>query len=249
MKHYFGLTNHPVNLAKIAIGDGTIGNGVVFEVVPLVWHKPDIAPFSMILTLDPDDCARDLSPINCIWHRSLQMVPRTVGILHYLYTPILNTPRNHLCGYDLNLTYPQNGKFPTLKFQPGAGTPRIFKRQESLLTQVWDRYQISKKRGAEIRREWKRDLSLRANGTIDPYYGCSLLREVLDYAVNYTYPWNEFPDGSSLDVSIVFRCRDPSYGRMCLVLQHPFCFGTTSFCRCLRLLEWYVHQCNIFIHY
>ena len=35
----------------------------------------------------------------------------------------------------------------------------------------------------------KRDLSGRANGTIDPFYGCFLLDELIDYAVNFTFPW------------------------------------------------------------
>jgi hypothetical protein len=28
---------------------------------------------------------------------------------------------------------------------------------------------------------WKRDFSDRANGTIDPWYGCDLFGEVIDY--------------------------------------------------------------------
>lgn len=35
-KYYLGLTNPPVNMAKIAIGDGTIGSGEVFEELPTV---------------------------------------------------------------------------------------------------------------------------------------------------------------------------------------------------------------------
>ena len=38
----------------------------------------------------------------------------------------------------------------------------------------------------------KRDLSLRANGTIDPWYGCFLFDEMVDYALNYTWPWSEW---------------------------------------------------------
>ena len=41
-------------------------------------------------------------------------------------------------------------------------------------------------------RSWKRDLSLRANGTIDPWYGCNLLDELVEYAVNFTFPWSAF---------------------------------------------------------
>jgi carboxypeptidase D len=35
----------------------------------------------------------------------------------------------------------------------------------------------------------------RANGTIDPFYGC-LLDELIDYAVNFTFPWSMFPPQS-----------------------------------------------------
>jgi carboxypeptidase D len=36
---------------------------------------------------------------------------------------------------------------------------------------------------------WKRDLAGRANGTIDPWYGCDVYDEMYDYAVNFTFPW------------------------------------------------------------
>ena len=36
--------------------------------------------------------------------------------------------------------------------------------------------------------EWKRDLTNRANGTLDPWYGCDLFGEMWDYAFNFTYP-------------------------------------------------------------
>ena len=42
------------------------------------------------------------------------------------------------------------------------------------------------------REQWKRDLSGRANGTIDPWYGCSLFQEMVDYAINFTFPWSTF---------------------------------------------------------
>ena len=34
-----------------------------------------------------------------------------------------------------------------------------------------------------------RSLADRANGTIDPWYGCDLYDEMIDYAVNFTFPW------------------------------------------------------------
>lgn len=40
MKTYFGLANPPVNIAKFAIGDGTVGSGLTFEYVPTVSTIP-----------------------------------------------------------------------------------------------------------------------------------------------------------------------------------------------------------------
>ena len=40
MKTYFGMANPPVNIAKFAIGDGTVGSTVVFEYVPTVGPDP-----------------------------------------------------------------------------------------------------------------------------------------------------------------------------------------------------------------
>ena len=36
MKAYFGLENPPVHITRIAIGDGTIGNDVVYNELPTV---------------------------------------------------------------------------------------------------------------------------------------------------------------------------------------------------------------------
>ena len=38
---------------------------------------------------------------------------------------------------------------------------------------------------------WKRDLSGRANGTIDEWYECYLYDEMMDYAINFTFPWSK----------------------------------------------------------
>ena len=49
---------------------------------------------------------------------------------------------------------------------------------------------LDKRKRELAQREWKRDMSSRFNGTIDPWYGCDLLDYVTDYALNYTYPWS-----------------------------------------------------------
>ena len=38
--------------------------------------------------------------------------------------------------------------------------------------------------------QWKRDLTGRANGTIDPWYACDLYDEMIDYALNFSLPWS-----------------------------------------------------------
>lgn len=45
---------------------------------------------------------------------------------------------------------------------------------------------LSKRERIRAREAWKRSL---ANGTIDSWYGCDLYDEMLDYAINFTFPW------------------------------------------------------------
>lgn len=134
--------------------------------------------------------------------------------------------RTQLCGYDLNLTYPQNGFFPTLNapsatdpnspfFFTGSAPPSADRRLSYLSSASnFDSKMVKRavmeyarnpeslrKRDAslmskrelerEMKREmWKRDLSGRANGTIDSWYACNLLFELYDYMVNFTLPWS-----------------------------------------------------------
>lgn len=120
--------------------------------------------------------------------------------------------RTHLCGFDLNLTYPQNGHFPTLNLvrptehsalsqsllNPTEDRARTLHESVSTrFSEVNGRDAFSKRSDFHERRQaehqqWKRDLSGRANGTIDPFYGCSLLDELIDYAVNFTFPWSKY---------------------------------------------------------
>lgn len=43
----------------------------------------------------------------------------------------------------------------------------------------------------EARHAWKRDLTGRSNGTIDSWYGCDIYDAAVQYAANFTYPWND----------------------------------------------------------
>lgn len=138
--------------------------------------------------------------------------------------------RTHLCGYDLNLTYPQSGGFfPTLQApsatdpnspffftsgSPPSADQRLAKfsslstldsklKKRAILE--YARHPMSRQRkrsvqgGEAMKREvereakrqlWKRDLSLRANGTVDPWYACNLQEELYEYMINFTAPWS-----------------------------------------------------------
>jgi carboxypeptidase D len=118
--------------------------------------------------------------------------------------------REHLCKYDLNLTYPQNGHFPSL-IDPNqtVSSDSLFSggslSKAKSAKSSWKRSIANKlaKRGSnsglnardiakreDKRQQWKRDLAGRPNGTLDPWYGCYLWEEMTDYAVNFSFPWS-----------------------------------------------------------
>ncbi|KAH7885867.1 alpha beta-hydrolase [Phlebopus sp. FC_14] len=172
-KAYFEMKNPPVKLAKIAIGDGSITSGVTFELVPVV--------------------------------SVLETYPQIIGY----DTDVLDHFREQtsLCGYDLTLEYPQNGYFPTLTFTPGndpsssgeSGRYKARLTKQRFMLEAQERFAaklakrdtvVSNHERLRARDERKRDLAGRANGTIDPWYGCDLYDEMLDYAINFTFPWS-----------------------------------------------------------
>jgi carboxypeptidase D len=130
--------------------------------------------------------------------------------------------REHLCGYDLSLRYPQTVPFPTLTdpytttstSHPLFAHPSLERRlnaRYSWKTAILDRYFAQRghsaltKRDLDIREEdrqvWKRDISQRPNNTPAPSYGCFLFAEMVDYAANFSFPWSKFchADRFSLD--------------------------------------------------
>ena len=143
------------------------------------------------------------------WFRQ-QCVPFN-GIISGLCPPdtLLPNFREHLCGYDLNLTYPQDGHFPDIQLVYPNNTGRsavvYAKKSASLyskkalfregMSRYGKRSLATRDRPNHVRKELaKRDLVGRANGTIDPWYGCFIYDEMIDYALNYTYPWGESSD-------------------------------------------------------
>ncbi|KZT07258.1 alpha/beta-hydrolase [Laetiporus sulphureus 93-53] len=181
-KAYFGLSDPPVNLVKIAIGDGTVGSAVVYEYLPTT---TTIQTYPQLIGYDPEVFE---------WFRE----------------------QEHLCGYDLNFTYPQDGHFSDLQLiyptDPGRAAEvylnmksrKSITSKRELMIEGRRRYGkssiLARDRANNVRREIaKRDLIGRANGTIDPWYGCFLYDAMIEYALNFTYPWNYyggFEDGS-----------------------------------------------------
>ncbi|KAF8268910.1 Alpha/Beta hydrolase protein [Lactarius quietus] len=81
----------------------------------------------------------------------------------------------HLCGYDVNLTYPQQSPLPYIE-----STPRV--------SSLWSSVAAQAQTTGLLQRRSKRDHSL--SNQIDPYYGCSIFDEAVDYAANFSYPWS-----------------------------------------------------------
>ncbi|KAF5315989.1 hypothetical protein D9758_018113 [Tetrapyrgos nigripes] len=194
LKTYFGMSNPPVKIAKIAIGDGSIGSGQEFELLPAV--------------------------------TVIETYPQIIGYDTEVYKYFKS--QSHLCGYDVNLTYPQDGIIPSIalnlptqrdvpfalqsrlkfaKFQTfqSLALARVMERSDNGedLSSLWDTSNDESMKKREVgKREWKqkkaalavsatnekRDLS--APGVLDPWYGCLLLDEFIDYAINFTFPWN-----------------------------------------------------------
>lgn len=116
--------------------------------------------------------------------------------------------RSALCGYNLSLQYPQPEHFPTLNapifYSPSSASSGKY---DTKLTKKQFMLDIQQRLVAKLRKResedallehserlrardvWKRDLAGRANGTIDPWYLCDLYSEMIEYALNFTFPW------------------------------------------------------------
>ncbi|KAF7307464.1 Alpha/beta-hydrolase [Mycena indigotica] len=183
-KTIFSTPNPPVRLAKIIVGDGTLGDFATSEHLPTI---TTIETYPQLISYDPEV---------------------------YEYFRL----QQHLCGYDLNFTYPETAHFPTLKdpsfgstsFPSAALQNRQYKSLKELAVGNSQFKSANNKRDLALQEErrqaWKRDLSGRANGTIDPYYGCYTYLELLDYASNFSFPWNT-PLGG-IDASAVYDVPD-----------------------------------------
>lgn len=169
-KYYFGLQQPPIKLAKIAIGNGVLPNFYVFMFLPMLTA---IETYPQMIGYDPD-------------------------VYEYF------KDQTRLCGYNIDLKYPETQKYPTITAPMGGiwatlGGSTTQLRYSTFLSTFKSRFhtklaktsvKFDKRKRELAQREWKRDLSSRANGTIDPWYGCDLMDYVVDYALNFTYPWS-----------------------------------------------------------
>ncbi|SRR6266550_1289159 len=76
LKTYFEMTNPPVKISKIAIGDGTIPDSVVFELVPSVCRQSILFIFHSPLRQVNRD--RNVPPAHRLRSRRVQLLQRTV---------------------------------------------------------------------------------------------------------------------------------------------------------------------------
>ncbi|KAJ6536096.1 Alpha/Beta hydrolase protein [Mycena capillaripes] len=183
-KAIFSTPHHPFTLKKIAIGDGAMGALSVFEELSTVLEH-----------LHPDHHNRTYP----------QLINYDPEVFEYFKT------QEHLCGYDLSLTYPQHGHFPTLvdPFLVVALPRKSSKARRALLQRTLMALGKSQPsllnqrdvlRREEQRQEWKRSIAGRPNGTLDPYYGCFLFDELREYAANYSIPWAQVGGLAAIDV-------------------------------------------------
>ncbi|KAI0794497.1 alpha/beta-hydrolase [Fomes fomentarius] len=185
--HHEGLLRAdqpPVNIAKFAIGDGTVGSTLTFQYVPTL--------------------------------TTIETYPQLIGYDPEVYE--FFKEQEHLCGYDLNLTYPQNGKFPTLRSvdpsDPHRSEFQALSAKREFFRKTLSRFAFAAPTKASKRAEEgagavaKRDLSQRANGTLDPWYGCFIYDELIDYAMNFSAPWNIVGNSLTLDGFDVYQVPD-----------------------------------------
>ena len=102
--------------------------------------------------------------------------------------------REHLCGYDLNLTYPQlGGTLPSLQINPAPGGSS--KAARNILTRRLPVKRLLRVVSDSIERmthlRHKRQPLPPMNGIIDPEYGCDLFDEALHFALDNSPPWSE----------------------------------------------------------
>lgn len=157
--------------------------------------------------------------------------------------------RANLCDYNLTLQYPQPVPFSTLAYINGSnpissntesGKYKAKLTKQEFMLEAQNRFaaKLVKRDGAFSKRErirareaWERSLAGRANGTIDSWYGCDIYDEMLDYAINFTFPWSTTFLSRNFDhmlIADMYYRSEPELRRHFRYLRHPRCLEPRS---------------------
>ncbi|KAJ3981145.1 alpha/beta-hydrolase [Lentinula detonsa] len=150
----------------------------------------------------------------------VETYPQLIGYNTSFYDYVRE--QNHLCGYDLNLTYPQiGGKFPSIEVKYGS----IGDRVQGLSRRDWIRNVNPNLPPENLKSPWARRARMQTRtqdnlssfnttltGEINEYYGCDIRDLMFEYALNYTYPWSELQDASHFDVTDIPYVNSPRAG-------------------------------------
>ncbi|KAL0571646.1 hypothetical protein V5O48_010319 [Marasmius crinis-equi] len=180
-KAILSTPNPPVKLRKIAIGDGAMGSFPGYEEISTP-HENKV--------------------------NTLETYPQIINFDQEVFQYFRE--QTHLCGYDLNLTYPQTGgHFPSLKspFNINHEPAIIFGRGRSLgnldyVGRLKATLELVKRIDQDppgnLKRQNRQGLTLEQwkqdhlnKGILDPDYGCFLWEEMTDFAMNFTFPWSQ----------------------------------------------------------
>jgi carboxypeptidase D len=179
------LTSPPTKLAKIAIGNGAMGREAEFEDASTVsLRRVNSSSYSTTLQVSLIETHPELINFNITMYEEF-------------------VAKSHLCGYDLNLTYPQTGgHFPVLKngFEDRKHAD-IESRQDMLgrLQSLVNHVLMTKAQAQSARRSFppasyvfeRRALQAQPNVTLDPHHQCAILNELLYYVRDHVAPWSE----------------------------------------------------------
>ncbi|KAF8074955.1 Alpha/Beta hydrolase protein [Lyophyllum atratum] len=167
MKAYFGMKNPPVKIAKIAIGDGSITSGQVFELLPaltVIETHPQLIGYDQeVYKYFKEQTKLCHYDVNLTYPQDGAIPPVPLVLPSQRNVPFFlrNSLSHH--GFMAELDKRYSGQKRTLQTR---------ERHRNLAA-------------------WKRDfLTDRPSGVLDPWYGCLLLDMFIDYAINYTYPWS-----------------------------------------------------------
>ncbi|GJJ06658.1 hypothetical protein Clacol_000853 [Clathrus columnatus] len=173
VKTYFGLPYPPVNLTKFAIGDGTIAAPEVYAQAPVI---STLQTYPQLINFDP-------------------------SVFEYF------VKQAHLCKLDINLSYPQSNPIPTIVLPVEAGPEFFSSSSPKLAKQLSLRALLSSSSSSSKARSFSAKFKRRGigfnrfisefesgNDTINPWYGCDLYDEMIDYALNFTFPWFSFKE-------------------------------------------------------